>query len=159
MLLVLLAVAALASACTGGGTRADQDRAAPLATVGAADVIDVSVSGAPGSYTFSVTVGSPDTGCQQFADWWEVVTEDGELLYRRILLHSHVDEQPFTRSAGPVAVDPGDTILVRAHMSTGGYGGAAMRGSVGAGFEPAEAPSGFAAEFASQAPLPQGCAF
>ncbi len=163
---MLLAAAALASACAGGGAEpvppAAPSPASPATGESApvaADVLAVSASGAPGSYTFSVTVGSPDTGCEQFADWWEVLTEEGALLYRRVLLHSHVDEQPFTRSGGPVAVDPGRTVLVRAHMSTGGYGGAVMRGSVGTGFEPAEAPSGFAAELASQAPLPQGCAF
>jgi hypothetical protein len=48
-----------------------------------ADVTAVRVSGAPGAYTFSVTLSSPDTGCDQYADWWEVITPDGELVYRR----------------------------------------------------------------------------
>ncbi len=167
MLFVLLTAAALASACGGAADPlpASTSTAPPISaerapdTTGAATALAVSASGAPGAYTFSVTVGSPDAGCQRFADWWEVLSEDGELLYRRILLHSHVDEQPFTRSGGPVPIDPAETVLVRAHMSTGGYGLAVMRGSVQSGFEATEASPGFAVELASEPPLPQDCAF
>ena len=38
-----------------------------------ADVIGISVSGEPGSYRFSLTVRSPDTGWDRYADLWEVV--------------------------------------------------------------------------------------
>ena len=48
-----------------------------------ANVITVSLSGNPGSYVVSVTVHSPDIRCESFADWWEVVSDDGELLTRR----------------------------------------------------------------------------
>ncbi len=54
---------------------------------GYAVVEAVSVSGSEGSYNFSVTLKSPDTGCTQYANWWEVVTENEELVYRRILGH------------------------------------------------------------------------
>ena len=91
-----------------------------------ADVIAVQASGSPGAYQFNVGIRSPDKGCAQYADWWEVVSTDGKLLYRRVLLHSHVDEQPFTRSGGPVPIQPDTVVWVRAHMNTGGYGGAAM---------------------------------
>lgn len=124
-----------------------------------ADVTTVKVTGEPGSYVFSVTIASPDTGCDQYADWWEVVSEDGALLYRRILAHSHVGEQPFTRSGGPVAIDPETAVWVRAHMFPGGYGGAVMHGSVSAGFEPASPPAGFGAELETVSPQPDGCAF
>ena len=124
-----------------------------------ADVVAVEVSGAAGAYQFAVTVSSADTGCEQYADWWEVVSEDGsELLYRRILTHSHVDEQPFIRSGGPVDLE-GDAVVVRAHMSTGGYGGAALRGSVEGGFEVFEPALSFGAALGSVEPLPDGCAF
>jgi len=123
----------------------------------------VSVSGSPGAYQFSVTIRSPDTGCDQYADWWEVTDESGQLLYRRILAHSHVDEQPFSRSGGPVPLQPGDTAIVRAHMNTSGYGQQAYQGQVtsegDADFQTVTLAPGFAADLAQQEPLPTGCAF
>ena len=105
----------------------------PGSAVGA-DVVAVRTSGSPGAYSFAVTLQSPDTGCDQYADWWEVITPDGELLYRRVLAHSHVDEQPFTRSGGPVDVQSTTRVIVRAHMNDAGYGGVAFSGSEEAGF-------------------------
>lgn len=127
--------------------------------VAGADVVSVQVSGAPGAYQFTVGIASQDAGCQRYADWWEVLSEDGRLLYRRVLAHSHVEEQPFARSGGPVAVAPDTVVWVRAHMNIGGYGGAAFKGSVRAGFQKAELSPGFAGELATQPPLPDGCAF
>ena len=124
-----------------------------------ADVIAVQVSGEPGAYQFNVGVSSPDNGCAQFADWWEVVSKDGKLLYRRVLLHSHVDEQPFTRSGGPVPIQPDTVVWVRAHMNTVGYGGIAFIGSPKTGFIQAMPDTKFAADIAKQAPLPEGCDF
>ena len=125
-----------------------------------ADVTAVNVSGDPGAYTFSVTVSSPDTGCDQYADWWEVITTDGELVYRRILAHSHVNEQPFTRSGGPVELEETTPAIARAHINNGGYGGVAFSGSPASGF--AADPSVTAAmapELADAVPQPDGCAF
>jgi hypothetical protein len=124
-----------------------------------ADVISVQVSGGQGAYRFSVEVKSPDEGCDRYADWWEVVSQDGELIYRRVLLHSHTDEQPFTRSGGPVEIQEDEVVWVRAHMNTGGYGGQALKGSVASGFENAAPGADFAANLAQQPPLPEDCAF
>jgi len=125
-----------------------------------ADVIAVSVSGQSGDYHFSVKVKSPDTGCDKYCDWWEVLSEDGELLYRRILLHSHTDEQPFECSGGPVSADAQDTLIVRAHMNTKGYGGKAMRGTVADGFKEAkDIKADFAKDVENDKPQPSGCAF
>jgi|GEM_PF-1624244 len=124
-----------------------------------ADVIAVQAGGQPGAYQFSVGIRSPDKGCAQYADWWEVVSTDGKLLYRRVLLHSHVDEQPFTRSGGPVPIQADTVVWVRAHMNTSGYSGVALKGSVKTGFKPAVPDAGFAAGLAKQAPLPEGCDF
>lgn len=125
-----------------------------------ADVVAVATSGSAGAYNFAVTLRSADTGCNQYADWWEVITPDGALLYRRILAHSHVDEQPFTRSGGPVDVQSTTRVIVRAHMNDAGYGGVAFSGSVEAGF--AADPSitaELAPQLAEEPPLPNGCAF
>ena len=119
----------------------------------------VTVSGTPGSYSFSVTVRSPDAGCDQYADWWEVVSPEGQLIYRRVLLHSHVDEQPFTRSGGPFGVQQDEIVIIRGHMNTTGYGGIALRGTVAEGFATSEIPPGFATGVDIQEPQPTACAF
>jgi len=135
--------------CTGStGSRAQH-----------AEVLEVAVTGDEENYTFSVTLKSPDTGCEQFADWWEVITPEGDLIYRRILLHSHVNEQPFTRSGGPVKVGENRALIIRAHMNTSGYGTVSMRGSVSAGFKRVTLPGDFAVSLEKEKPLPTGCAF
>ena len=124
-----------------------------------ADIISLDVSGDPGVYRFSVGVRSPDLGCEQFADWWEVIDEQGDLIYRRILLHSHTGEQPFMRSGGPVPIAPEDVVLVRAHMHPSGYGGVGFQGSIQSGFKEIELDPDFASELENSPPLPEGCAF
>lgn len=122
-----------------------------------ARVTKVQASGSSGEYTFDVTIASNDTGCAHYADWWEVVDEHGALLYRRVLLHDHADEQPFTRSGGPISLSAGQTVTVRAHMNTSGYSRAAMRGSVLSGFKSVELAADYAADLAKKQPLPDGC--
>lgn len=124
-----------------------------------ARVTDVTVSGDANNYSFSVTIASPDTGCDQYADWWEVFAEDGTLIYRRILLHSHVTEQPFTRSGGRVNIGPEDVVYVRAHMNNSGYGTDVYRGTVADGFVPDTLEPDHAEQLANEDPLPAGCAF
>ena len=46
----------------------------------------------------------------------------------RTLLHPHVDEQPFTRSLTGITIPEGtDEVVVRAHDSVHGNGGAELR--------------------------------
>lgn len=152
------ASAANSTGSTGsaGSAGSTTDASTTEANAPLADVLSVSVRGT----SFSVEIQSPDLGCSHYADWWEVVTPEGELVYRRILAHSHVDEQPFTRSGGPVDVGADDTVIVRAHMSPGGYGGQAMRGSASAGFAvDATITASFAEDLEASEPLPSGCAF
>ncbi|RMH17944.1 MAG: hypothetical protein D6696_14365 [Acidobacteria bacterium] len=124
-----------------------------------ADVVSVRVEGEAGAYRFAVGIASPDQGCEQYADWWEVVSPDGELIHRRVLRHSHAGEQPFVRSGGPIPLAAGDVVWVRAHMHPTGYGGRAFRGSAGGGFHPAELPASFAAELETAPPQPPPCAW
>ncbi|MCJ7717902.1 MAG: hypothetical protein MUO54_15480 [Anaerolineales bacterium] len=124
-----------------------------------ADVLSVEVAGSPNAYQFSVEISSPDAGCDQYADWWEVLNEDGQLLYRRVLLHSHVSEQPFVRSGGPVNIEAETVVLVRAHMNNTGYGGQTIKGSVQSGFNEVQLSADFAADAESKPPLPEGCDF
>ena len=138
-------------ACDAGAPPHTQETTSALA-----DVVAAEVSGDQ----LAVTVRSPETGCAQYADWWEVVTPEGALVYRRVLGHSHPDEQPFTRSGGPVVAAPDAVLIVRAHMHPGGYGGAALQGTLAGGFSaPASVDASFAPGLAVQPPLPEGCAF
>ena len=124
-----------------------------------AKVTQVKVTGELNDYDFAVTIDSPDTGCDRYADWWEVITPEGELLYRRVLLHSHVDEQPFERSGGPVAIEPGQEVIVRVHTSSDGYSKFARRGTAVSGFTAVTLAEDFANNLESVEPLPQNCAF
>jgi len=87
------------------------------------------------------------------------VSEDGRLLYRRILAHSHVNEQPFTRSGSPVNIAKDEIVYIRAHMNNKGYGDVVFKGSVSAGFNQETLETTFASELETTAPLPNGCAF
>ncbi len=124
-----------------------------------AKITSVSISGNINNYTFNVGIESPDKGCDQYANWWEVITEDGTLLYRRVLAHSHVNEQPFIRSGGPVKINETQKIYIRAHMNTSGYGIQAYSGSISEGFIEFELEENFAKNLESASPLPNGCAF
>ncbi len=53
---------------------------------------------------FSVTLEHADTGWEHYANQWDVVTLEGELIKSRVLYHPHVDEQPFTRSLAGVSI-------------------------------------------------------
>lgn len=130
-----------------------------LNTDSQAVVTAVSFTGSADNYTFSVEIRSPDTGCDQYANWWEVFDQEGELIYRRILGHSHVNEQPFTRSGGAVKIAEDTFVYVRAHMNNLGYGSLVFGGSVKDGFKALELPIEFAAELAETEPLPTSCAF
>ena len=124
-----------------------------------ANVTAVTTQGISGAYRFSVTLKSDETGCEQYADWWEVLSEGGELLYRRILVHSHLDTQPFTRSGGKVVIKPSDVVYVRGHMNKVGYVGDVFKGSVKEGFKIVINVPNFDKSIEKQKPLPNGCAF
>jgi hypothetical protein len=132
----------------------------PSGAPGGADVLRAEASGSPGAYRFTVSVRSPDAGCARFASFWEVLRADGSLAYRRVLRHSHVDEQPFTREGGPVPVAADEEIVVRAHLHPDGYGGAMLRGTVAGGLRPwTDAPAGFAPAPAGAPPAEPECAY
>lgn len=92
-----------------------------------ADVVRVEVTRAGDGFRFDVTVRHADTGWDHYADAWDVVAPDGSVLGTRTLLHPHENEQPFTRSLSGVVVPAGITeVVVRAHDSVDGYGGAEL---------------------------------
>lgn len=70
---------------------------------------------------FDVTLSHADTGWEDYADGWRVELADGTVLGTRILVHPHVNEQPFTRS-DTIAVPAGvDEVFIRASDLVGGW--------------------------------------
>ncbi len=127
-----VSVSASSSAALPAGTAETTAPAVPAEDViaGCADVVDVAISG-DGPYTFAVTVSSPHTGWDKYADEWRIESETGDVLGVRELAHPHVDEQPFTRSLGGVEVDAGSTVVVAARDSVEGYCGEELTVTVG----------------------------
>ncbi len=99
---------------------------------GEADIVAVEVeSSAKQTYSFKVTVSHADQGWDHYANRWEIIAPNGEILAKRILAHPHTNEQPFTRSLSGVKI-PVDInqVTVRAHDSVHAYGGTTMRVSL-----------------------------
>lgn len=98
--------------------------AAP-ALAGEADVIGAEARQIEGeSWSVSATILHADTGWEHYADRFDVLAPDGTVLAERVLLHPHVEEQPFTRSVRVTIPGDIDRIIVRAHDSVHGLGGA-----------------------------------
>jgi hypothetical protein len=92
---------------------------------GEADVLNVVVScNSETVCRFDVTVKHHDEGWKHYANRWEVLSPDGEILATRVLAHPHDNEQPFTRSLSNVRI-PNDLleVVVRAHDLQHEYGG------------------------------------
>ena len=100
---------------------------AHTAIAGEADVVGVRMTQRGASYNFAVTVRHADAGWDHYADKWDVLTPDGEVIATRVLAHPHDNEQPFTRSLGGVRIPDGFAkVRVRAHDKVHGYGGNEM---------------------------------
>ncbi|NBC88570.1 MAG: hypothetical protein GVX90_03590 [Alphaproteobacteria bacterium] len=101
--------------------------AAP-ALAGEADVVDVEVmKQGEGQFRFDVTVRHVDEGWEHYADRWDVVGPDGDVLGSRELLPAHVNEQPFTRSLAGVEIPAeAEKVTIRAHDNVHGLGGEEM---------------------------------
>jgi hypothetical protein len=98
------------------------------ASAGEADVVDARVTARGGGlFDFDVTIRSNDLGWEHYADAFEVLAPDGTLLGKRVLLHPHDTEQPFTRDLHGVAIPDGvRQVTIRAHHKPAGYDGAAL---------------------------------
>lgn len=117
---ILLSI--VGSACTA----ATPSAVAPSPT-GCADVIEVTYEQAGDrTYSFVVTIRSPDEGWDKYADAYEVRSPTGEVLGVRELTHPHVDEQPFTRSLSEVDIGDNPWVEVVAKDSVEGFCGLAQ---------------------------------
>lgn len=74
-------------------------------------------------YRFDITLKHNDTGWEHYANRWEILDTEGNILATRTLHHPHVNEQPFTRSL--TATLPGHikTVIIRGHDSVHQYKG------------------------------------
>ena len=91
---------------------------------GAADIASARAVCRDSVCRFLVEVRHADEGWKHYADRWEVLSPDGEVLATRVLRHPHVDEQPFTRALEAVRIPVGiERVKIRAHDSVHGYGG------------------------------------
>jgi hypothetical protein len=125
--LAALALVLLVGAC-GGGEEDVAVESVPDVPRMCADVENVAITAeGGGTYRFDVTVRSPDTGWDKYADAWEVRAADGTVLGTRVLTHPHVDEQPFTRSLSGVAIPEEITqVEIAARDLVEGFCGAMM---------------------------------
>jgi len=88
---------------------------------GEVEIVNVEVV-CSSSCTFSVTLKHGDEGWDHYANQWDVMTMDGNLLKSRVLYHPHVDEQPFTRSLSGVKIPAGTRrVKIRAKDLKHGY--------------------------------------
>ena len=72
--------------------------------------------------TFSVKLNHEDTGWDHYANRWEVLDLQGNIIATRVLHHPHVNEQPFTRSLSNIKIPEGiKKVLIRAHDSVHKY--------------------------------------
>jgi len=91
------------------------------AKAGDVEIVDATARQSGTTWTFSVTLKHGDTGWDHYADLWQVFTPDGKLLGERVLLHPHVEEQPFTRSLSGVEIPDGvEEVMIRARDSVHG---------------------------------------
>lgn len=95
------------------------------ALAGEADVLEVKSSCTTiRTCDFDVTVLHADIGFSHYADRFEVVAPDGEVIGIRVLRHPHVHEQPFVRRLVGVEIPDGvSEVTLRAHDSEHGFGG------------------------------------
>ena len=132
MKLILMALTLLLVSCSVTPTAAPTATPIPEASDANANVTYVrAVQSDDGTWTFHVTVEHPDTGWEDYADGWDVVTPDGQVLkpdpesaFTRTLLHPHENEQPFTRSQRSIEIPESVTqVRLRAHDIVDGFGG------------------------------------
>ncbi len=88
---------------------------------------NATASGSGNNWSFSVTLRHADTGWDDYADGWRVVTSDGTELGLRVLYHPHVNEQPFTRNLSGVTIPDGiDEVFIEARTLPDGWGKARL---------------------------------
>ncbi len=74
--------------------------------------------------SFQATIKHDDEGWKHYANAFEVLLPNSEVVATRVLRHPHVKEQPFTRSIEEVKLPAGTSeVIIRARDSVHGHGG------------------------------------
>ena len=77
-----------------------------------------------GTYDVFVTLSSPYDTPQRYADGWQTLDPDGNVLGTHTLLHDHAAEQPFTRVQRGVTIPAGiESVTVQGRDQANGFGG------------------------------------
>ena len=98
-----------------------------------------------------------EDGCNDYIDWWEVVTPIGDLLFREVFEGAHAIGEPMVGTGSDIAFTDQSIVIVRAHMNAAGYGDHAMVGSLQLGFTTALLTPDFAGLLAGESPQPPDC--
>ena len=124
-----------------------------------AEITDIRAGKSRSGAGFSLfaTIKSSDINCDHYVNWWEAVSEDGELLYRRVLGHPHSKEQPFSRGSSTDSISEETVFYARAHMHPFGYSQNGMKGSIKNGFTAVTIPDDFASHLADEGEMPSRC--
>lgn len=100
---------------------------APAAFADPAQIASAEAAREGDAWRVTVTLRHADTGRDDYADGWRVLA-DGAVVATRELGHPHVEEQPFTRSLGGVAIPEGaERVEVEASTSVEGWSGERVR--------------------------------
>jgi len=79
--------------------------------------------GSAGTFRVDATIRHPDTGWDHYANNFQILDGAGNVLATRILVHPHVNEQPFTRSQGGIVIPANiKQVFVRSNCSVDGDG-------------------------------------
>ncbi|CEL99265.1 unnamed protein product [Vitrella brassicaformis CCMP3155] len=124
-----------------------------------ADILDLGIkNGTSGGYVLKVRYTSTDKDCTQYMNWYELLDEEGRLLFKRHMTHPHTKFPIWRETLLPVdGVYDDTTVIVRGHMYPNGYSGKAIKGSIKDGFQPIDLPSDYAREAETGGPEAPEC--
>lgn len=102
--------------------------ASNLASAGKADVVKVTYHKlSSGNYNFHVSIQHDDSGWDHYANRWEILDLQGNILAVRDLRHPQLDKDTYQKTKNNIEIPEGiRTVQVRAHDIMHGYGGHVM---------------------------------
>lgn len=77
----------------------------------------IQATGGENMFRIDVTIKHADAGWDHYANQWDILDENGDLLGSRVLHHPHDNEQPFTRSLSLMIPASVTMVTIVAHDS------------------------------------------